>query len=81
MSGDGLKLFVRFSFTDGGRFDLKLGSEADAQSVFQRTVRDWEEGKDVTIRRLDDEHMRGGWVNKEIAGISLLSADEILASD
>jgi hypothetical protein len=44
-------------------------------------VRDWEEGKYVTIRRLDDEHMRGGWVNKEIAGISLLSADEILASD
>jgi hypothetical protein len=81
MSGDDLKLFVRFSFTDGGRFDLKLHDEADALSVFQRTLQDWEAGKDVAIRRLDDEHMRGGWVNAEVAGISLLSAEEILASD
>jgi hypothetical protein len=81
MSGDDPKLYVRFSFTDGGRFDLKLADEADARSVYQRTLRDWEAGGDVTIRRLDDEHMRGGWVNAEIAGISLLSAEEILASD
>ena len=72
------KLFVRFSFTEGGKFDLKLASEADAQSVYQRTLRDWQAGKDVAIRRLDDEHHRGGWVNADIAGISLLSGDDIL---
>ena len=76
-----MKLFVRFAFTDGARFDLKLADEADAQSVYQRTLQDWESGKDVTIRRLDDEHHRGGWVNADIAGISLLSGDEILAFD
>jgi hypothetical protein len=81
MSDDAKKLYVRFSFTDGGTFDLKLYYEADALSVFQRTLQDWEAGKDVAIRRLDDEDERGGWVNAEVAGISLLSADEILASD
>jgi hypothetical protein len=81
MSDDARKLYVRFSFTDGGRFDLKLYYEADALSVFQRTLQDWEAGKDVAIRRLDDEDERGGWVNAEVAGISLLSGDEIVASD
>jgi hypothetical protein len=80
MSDHAPKLYVRFSFTDGGRFDLKLTSEADARSVYQRTLQEWGAGKDVAIRRLDDDHHRGGWVNAEIAGISLLSADEILAA-
>jgi hypothetical protein len=80
MSGDNLKLYVRFSFTEGGSFDLKLPSEADARSVYERTRRDWEAGRDVPIRRLDDEHHRGGWVSADIAGISLLSSDEIHAS-
>ncbi len=61
MSDDATKLYVRFSFTDGGRFDLKLASEADAQSVSRRTLQDWNAGKDVAIRRLDDDHQRGGW--------------------
>jgi hypothetical protein len=80
MPSDAMRLYVRFSFTDGGRFDLKLESEADARSVYQRTLLDWEAGKDVTIRRLDDEHHRGGWVNADIAGIGLLSAVEILSA-
>ena len=46
--------------------------------MYQRTLRDWQAGKDVAIRRLDDEHHRGGWVNADIAGISLLSGDDIL---
>src|SRR5437773_1446801 len=73
-------LYVRSSFTDGDKFDLKLAGEADAKSVYTRTLRDWEAGRDVNIRRLDSEHHRGGWVNADIAGISLLSEDEILAS-
>jgi hypothetical protein len=81
MSDGARKLYVRFSFTDGGKFDLKLADEADAQSVYKRTLREWEAGRDVTIRRLDDEHMRGGWVNADIAGISLLSEEEINATD
>jgi hypothetical protein len=80
VSEDAKRLYVRFSFTDGSRFDLKLDSEADAQSVYKRTLQDWEAGRDVAIRRLDDEHHRGGWVNADIAGISLLSGDEILAN-
>jgi hypothetical protein len=81
MSDDARKLCVRFAFTDGGSFDLKLATEADAESVYRRTLLDWEAGRDVAIRRLDDDHHRGGWVNAEIAGISLLSAEEILASE
>ena len=61
MSDDTLKLYVRFSFTEGGKFDLKLDSESDAKSVYERTLRDWEAGKDVAIRRLDDGTVgRGG---------------------
>ena len=40
MPSDAMRLYVRFSFTDGGRFDLKLESEADARSVYQRTLLD-----------------------------------------
>jgi hypothetical protein len=80
MSDADKTLYVRFSFRDGGKFDLKLESEADAYSVYKRTLRDWEAGRDVTIRRLDDEHHRGGWVSADITGISLLSAEEILAN-
>lgn len=80
MSENARKLYVRFSFTDGGRFDLKLHYEADAQSVYQRTLQDWGAGRDVAIRRLDDEEQRGGWANADIAAISLLSGDEILAN-
>ena len=72
------KLYVRFSFAEGGHFDLKLDSQADAESVYRRTLREWEAGNDVAIRRLDDEHHRGGWVNSDIAGIALLDEAEIL---
>ena len=72
------KLYVRFSFTEGGHFDLKLDSQADAESVYRRTLRDWEGGNDIAIRRLDDDHHRGGWVNSDIAGIALLDEAEIL---
>ena len=73
------KLYVRFLFTDGGYFDLKLESEANAESVYRRTHLAWAAGKDVAIRQLDDEHHGGGWVNSDIAGIQLLSEAEILS--
>jgi hypothetical protein len=77
MSAAARKLYVRFSFTNGERFDLKLADEADAASVYKRTRQDWQAGRDVMIRRLDSEHHRGGWVSADIAGISLLGEDEI----
>ena len=72
------KLYVRFSFTDGGYFDLRLASEANADSVYRRTHLDWAAGRDVAIRLLDDEEHGGGWSNSDIAGIALLSEAEIL---
>lgn len=80
MTDGARKLYVRFSFTDGGRFDLKLAHEADAESVYRRTRQDWEAGRDIAIRRLDDEHHRGGWVSADVTAISLLSEDEIRSS-
>ena len=68
------KLYVRFSFRDGGWFDLKLEHEADAESVYRRTRQDWEAGRDIAIRRLDDEHHRGGWVSADITRDQQLSA-------
>jgi len=73
------KLYVRFTFTDGDRFDLKLPSETDAESVYRRTLADWQAGRHVGIRLTDDDVHGGGFASDQIAGISLLSLEEILA--